>query len=429
MITETLHRNEQPPFREIESIQIQELQKEMLPNGIPLYLIQAGYYDIVRVDFIFPAGTSLNPDPLVPQVTNSMLTEGTQRYSSSEIARQLDYYGAFVQPVVEADMAGLVVYTLAKYAEPVLRLIEEVIKRPSFPQKELDIHLAKRKQQFLIEQEKVNTLARQRFFEVLFGEHHPYGRQVKVAHYDRLVRDQLMDFGLCTYRSNGCTIMVSGKFSPSLPPLLYVLFGQDDWLSGRSIRKDNPAFQPTPERKFHITKANALQSAIRIGRTMVSKTHPDYPGLMVLNTILGGYFGSRLMKNIREEKGYTYGIGSFILSMHNAGYFAIVSETGTDVTRAAITEIYKEMDHLCQSPVPEDELKVVKNYLMGELVREFDGPFALAESYKSILEYGLTKDYFNTLIHTVRTIDPGELQRLARQYLRVDSMYEVVAGN
>ena len=150
--------------------------------------------------------------------------------------------------------------------------------------------------------------------------------------------------------------------------------------------------------------------------------------MLVLNTILGGYFGSRLMKNIREEKGYTYGISSHIISLHHSGYLTIVSEVGADVYKKAITEIYKEIKILREKPVPYDELTLVKNYLLGELLRMFDGPFALADSFRSILEYGLNYDFFNKGIDTVKNITPEEILSLARKYLNEESFTQVVAG-
>lgn len=427
-VMDRMNRTRAPRSRAITNINIQHPRKQILPNGIPLYSILCGNYDIVRIDFLFAAGTSTGDFPLVAQMTNAMLTEGSSKYTSAEIARKLDYYGAFVEPAVDVDTAGIVVYTLGKFAEPVLHLVEEFLKHPSFPPKELNVMLGKRKQHFIIDQQKVKTMARQRFSEVLFGKEHPYGRNTNIHDFDRVNRNLLMEYHKHSGYAGNCTILVSGRFDTTLVTLIENLFGGNDWLAAGSQKKIIPPPTPHPEKKHHIDRKDALQSAVRIGRLLVNKKHPDYAGLLVLNTLLGGYFGSRLMKNIREEKGYTYGIGSFILSMHNAGCLVIVSEVGTDVTGAAIREIYREIEGLCTRPVPAGELRVVKNYMMGELVREFDGPFALAESVKGIIEYGLDTGFFYKIIQAIKTITPGELLNLARKYLDTSEMYEVVAG-
>ena len=167
---------------------------------------------------------------------------------------------------------------------------------------------------------------------------------------------------------------------------------------------------------------------IRIGSATINKRHPDYPGLKVLDSILGGYFGSRLMKNIREEKGYTYGISSSLSSLDLSGYKVISTEVGQKNSKKAIEEIYKEIKLLQNVPVEKDEMTVVRNYMSGEMVRMFDGPFALAESFRSAWEFGLDNRYFRRLSEKIRTIEPDEIIELARRYYNIDDLYEITVG-
>ena len=148
----------------------------------------------------------------------------------------------------------------------------------------------------------------------------------------------------------------------------------------------------------------------------------------MVNTILGGYFGSRLMANIREEKGYTYGIGSRMVSMNNAGYIYISTEVGTNVCDDAVNEIYKEIDKLRNELVSSEELNLVKNYMMGDFLRSADGPFALADKFKKIMFYDLSYSYYDEFVKTVKTITPEQIQSLADQYLNPDDLYELVVG-
>jgi len=171
-----------------------------------------------------------------------------------------------------------------------------------------------------------------------------------------------------------------------------------------------------------------LQSAIRIGAPSINKRHEDYQGLKVLNVILGGYFGSRLMKNIREEKGYTYGINSSVVSLNLTGLISISTEVSNKFTRCAIDEIYKEIRRLQSEPVDKEELSVVRNYMLGELVRMFDGPFASAESFRSAWEYGLDNSYYKRFADRIQSIEPDELKALAQKYYNTDDLYEVTAG-
>ena len=180
--------------------------------------------------------------------------------------------------------------------------------------------------------------------------------------------------------------------------------------------------------KVSINKPGAVQTAIRIGSATINKRHPDYPGLKILDAILGGYFGSRLMKNIREEKGYTYGISSSLTSLDLSGYKVISTEVGRINTQKTIDEIYKEIRLLQTVPVGRDEMAVVRNYMSGEMVRMFDGPFALAESFRSAWEFGLDNSYYHRLAEKIITIEPDEIIELARKYYNIDELYEVTAG-
>jgi predicted Zn-dependent peptidase len=179
---------------------------------------------------------------------------------------------------------------------------------------------------------------------------------------------------------------------------------------------------------MHIKKNGAVQSAIRIGSQTINKRHPDYPGLKFLNTVLGGYFGSRLMKNIREEKGFTYGITSSVSSLDLTGFKVISTDVDRNKLEQAVSEIYNEIRKLQRVPVGSDELEVVRNYMSGELVRMFDGPFAMAESLKAVWEFGLDTGYFNRLAQTMKTIGTDEIMRLACTYYNIDDLYEITAG-
>ena len=176
---------------------------------------------------------------------------------------------------------------------------------------------------------------------------------------------------------------------------------------------------------IYIEKENALQSAIRIGRIFPNKTHHDYFGLKILNTVLGGYFGSRLMKNIREDKGYTYGIGSGILSLKESGYFFISTEVGSDVTQLALNEIYKEIETIRTTPIPQEELDLVKNYLLGQLLSSCDGPFSMAAMFENANEYGLDYTHYNNYIACIKEISPTTLLELAVKYLNKSDLKEL----
>jgi zinc protease len=161
---------------------------------------------------------------------------------------------------------------------------------------------------------------------------------------------------------------------------------------------------------------------------MFSRSHADFAGMKVLNAILGGYFGSRLMNNLREDKGYTYGIGSSVVPLRKGGYFVISGEVGAGVTKEALSEIKFELNRLCAEQVGESELSLVRSYLTGEMLRAVDGPFAQADLYRELIEDGLEISHFEELIDTIRHINAQQLQDLAIRYLSPDDLFTLVVG-
>ncbi|MCE5345631.1 MAG: insulinase family protein [Bacteroidales bacterium] len=417
----------QPPVFPIEKINIPEVQSVKLNNEVPVYMIESGTEEIMRLEFIFRAGQINEYLPLLSSTTNMMLTEGSQNYSSEELNRLLDYYGAFISLSAEKDCAGIVIFFLNKHIEKILELSREILFRPIFPEEELDSLMKKRLSWYNESREKVQNLAIDQFFESVFGKHHPYGYQIKEKDFEGINPILLKDFHMKYYTPDSMTIIISGKVHKRTTELLNKYFGD---ITSDKIYIEDPEniLKGEKKKKIHVTKSGAVQSAIRIGSATINKRHPDYPGLKVLDTVLGGYFGSRLMKNIREEKGFTYGISSFVSSLDLAGYKVISTEVSRKNCRKTIDEIYKEIRLLQTVPVGKEEMTVVKNYMSGEMVRMFDGPFALAESFKSVWEYGFDFSYFYSLVEKINTIDPDEINQLARTYYNIDELYEITAG-
>lgn len=425
---ETLNRKTQPHFNQINSIDIIKAENIKLSNGIPVCIINAGTQEIVKMDFVFNAGSWEQEKPLEALFANMMLNEGTVKYKSSKIADILDFYGAHLSLTADKHYASLSLLVLTKHLDKTLPIVEEILKRSIFPEKEFKTILQKEKELFIVENEKVKTLARNKFLQVLYGNNNPYGTIAALSDFDNLTTKQLKAFNERLYHGGNCTIFVSGKINENIIPQIEKYFGSNDWIKKAILKKNIPQVKINTE-KFHlIKKEDAVQSAIRVGKVLFNKRNSDFLGMQVLNTILGGYFGSRLMSNIREDKGYTYGIGSVMVSMKNSGFFVIVSEVGAEVSSNTIKEINFELKRLRTETIPEEELSLVRNYLLGEMLNNFDGPFAISEAYKGIMEYGLDIDYFNKAIDTIKTIQVKELKRLANEHLQEDSMFQIIAG-
>ncbi len=420
-----LNRTAQPAFKQIENVSFVEAKKHVLKNNIPVFVVNAGEQDLVRVEFVFKSTNWQGDKPLMPVLTNSMLTEGTHSLSAAQIAAKIDYYGAYFQPEYGYDHSALSLYSLNKYLADTLPVIKEMITGSIFPQKELDTYLRNQKQHLKVSLEKNAVLARREFSNALFGDS-LYGYAVKLEDFDKVKREDLLSYYQKVYHPANCTIVLSGKIEDETLVLIEELFG--DWESESVIEPFNVKLKQATEKLVYIEKPEALQSAIRIGIPSINKTHPDFIGFQVLNTVLGGYFGSRLMANIREDKGYTYGIGSGNASLLHSGYFFISTEVGVDVCAATLIEIEKEVNILKTELIGADELQLVKNYLMGSLLGSLENAFSHADKFKNLYFYGMSYDYYDKYIETLKIITPEELLALANKYWNYDDFYKVIVG-
>jgi zinc protease len=418
----------QPPVFPAEKVVIPEAKSFSLNNGVPVYMIEAGTEDIMRVEFTFRAGQVKEYLPLLSSTTNMMLTEGSENYSSEELNRILDFYGVFLNSSAEKDSAGIVLFFLSKHIDKVLELSREILFRPVFPESEINALMKKRLRWYLVNREKVQNLAVDQFFESVFGKHHPYGHQVTEPDFERMKPDLLSDFHSKYYTPDNMAVIVSGRLHEKTIELLNYYFG-DQKTKKIYIEDSGNILKGEKRKKVFINKPGTVQSAIRIGSTTINKRHKDYPGLKILDSIIGGYFGSRLMKNIREEKGYTYGISSSVSSLDLTGYKIISTEVSQKNCQKTIDEIYKEIRLIQNKPVSNEEMTLVQNYMSGEMVRMFDGPFALAESFRSAWEFGLDNEYYYRLAEKIKTINPDEITELANTYYNLDELYEVTVGS
>ena len=401
-------------------------EKYLLDNGIPVYDVRMGTQEVLKLELVFLAGRPFERQKLAARATAALLKEGTIGHNGAEIAEVFDFYGGTLSAPVNLDTSTLVLYCLKRHFEYLLPLLAEIIRQPAFPEEELEALIERNKGRLQVDLSRNDVVAYRAITECIFGKDHPYGYNSYPQTYDELRREHVLEHFNRLYHTANCRIFISGRTDEQTISLLNTYLGQ----GLPEGRRETVSMSPSTEapRKVFIEHPDTVQSAIRIGRQTFDRRHSDYQGLYVLNTVLGGYFGSRLMANIREEKGFTYNIYSTLDAMRYDGYFYIGTEVGREFTEAAIQEIYRELDLLRVDLIDKEEMAMVRNYLLGNLLTMLDGPFNVSEVVRTLIMDELPLSDFADLAEIIRTISPEKLRELARQYLDPADMWEVVVG-
>ena len=421
-------RTKMPQPAGFEKLNIADPEKIILDNGLAAYIIPEENQEVTRLDMVFDAGTSFQDTKLQAAAVNNLLSEGTQSHTSVQIAEILDFHGAYTDYFLTKDTAGITLYGLTKYYDRLLPLMGELITEAIFPEEELAIYTDRKKQEYLVNIQKVHYKASQAFNKLIFGENSAYGQVAEADDFRKLIRESLLDFYHHHYRN--FFIILSGKIDDALLQNLNRILGAiQQKKQQETVTTATDFVLPEPQQQQLIEKKEALQSALRLGTLSISRRHPDYPGLNLLNTVLGGYFGSRLMSSIREEKGYTYGIFSAIQNHRHAGLFAVATEVNAKYTAEALLEIKHQMWRLCEEKISETELNTVKNYVYGTYLSNFDGSVRLAERFKKSAELEIPFSFYKESLEQMMQHTPDDLLALAGKYLNPANMKTLIVGD
>ena len=401
--------------------------KHVLPNGIPVNVItSSGQEEVVRIDFVFSAGQWHQDRKLQALFTCRMLREGCRGYSAAAFAERLDYYGAWLELSVGMNRTFVTLYTLKKFFPQTVELVQQMLFEPSYDEEQFHTIRANNKAQFLVNVQKGNVCALRALRRSVYGAAHPCGMAAEAEDYDALQIAHLRTFYTRNYGSCNCTIFLSGNIDDSVQKHVDMLFGQGKWGSVTPVDGVDYHSLPGVDKCTGIHHPDAVQSSIRMGALLMDVRDEDYFPMRVLTTVLGGYFGSRLMKNVREEKGYTYHISSDLVTNTSKVLFMVSCEALADKADEVIGEVRAEMLRLQTERIPESELSMVRNYMTGEICRNYEGAFSLTDAYVFMEHLGLPQTHLEQTMEAIRTADAGHLQRLAQRYLHPEDLYIVV---
>jgi len=420
-----------PKISDVNKVDFLPVEEIDLPNGIKMYVIDAGAQPVCKIDIVFDAGTSLNKSRLLPSSAIALIDDGTSKYSASQLADKIDGKGAFFMSACQPDYAITTLFTLTRFASDLLPLYVEMINDSVFPDEEVELYKARMKQQFLIQNQRVDVLSNQALLNALYGVDGAYSDPTSITDFDNLTRKEIMSFYNTNVKNSPKMIIVSGKIGQELKNLIIKTFGELKLALTTSRTKNSLEVTP-PELLnngiIEIEGNGNSQISMRFGKIALEQKHSDYWSMSLLTTILGGYFGSRLNKVLREEKGLTYGVHSYISHLKESAFLNIHSELNSENREEAYKATISVFDDLKSNKIGKEEMSMVISYVKGSLLKSFDGPFAQANYLLTSKLLGLDINRAHTYYDFLDNVSPDEIKSAAQNYLDENSFYKIIAG-
>lgn len=387
-----------------------------MPNGNTVYCFRNPNLELVKIDFTFEAGSYYQHTMSLAHAANQLFAEATQQHSAQEVAEFVDFRGIVFDRFTDIHQGNISVYFLRRYAGELLPLLREFFDKPLVTPQLFETYVSQRRLKIAQGFQQTNYLARNRFYELLYGTDHPLGIYATVDDLDLLTLDDVVAFMREHYRLERAHLVLSGQIDDELLDLVARYLSTDEpYRPEAHPLLPEPSVVP-PAEPQHVVLPQAVQSTLRVGTLLPFVwDSTEYAQFLVLNTILGGYFGSRLMSNIREDKGYTYGIYSQTQIHRGSILFHITADVAAEATMAAVGEVMNELQRLCQTPVLEEELERVRNVMMGDFIRTIDGTFEISERFRQMVASGIDERFSANYIDAVQHVTPEQLMPLAQQ--------------
>lgn len=403
-------------------------ERETLSNGVDMYVVNMPSTQLVQLCIMSRGGQWLQSKPLQAAMAYKLMKEGTRYYHSDMIDERLDYYGAVIGTSVNMSEGHIVVQCLKEFLPEVLPIVIDMLSTPTFDESKMSLALSQAKVSHEVAMQTVVENSKRLFYSNVFGPEHPMSRFPVSDDYDKLTRSDLLDYVNKNVSMSNCIVYLIGDVDTETRHLVsnaFLQFNSD----GAKFEGfgHNISYIPAEKRYVKNMEEPTVQASVRVGCPMISRTHPDYIPLMVLNTLFGGYFGSRLMSNIRESKGYTYGISSSLIRTPHNTLLSIHTETANEFVDNVISEIYFEMSRLSSELVSESELRQVKNYVLGNMCRAYETNLNLYTRLISLTLNGMSMSDIVAEAKRIEKLTPSDMLEMSRRYLNPDKMIECIA--
>lgn len=429
----------------------------------PVCVLPSHTVAAVRLDIVIPAGLAEQERPLQALFTCRCLREGTASLSAAALAERLDWLGAWLDLSVSVHHSFVTLYTLRRFVPETFRLVSDMLRHSTFPAERVDVVRANSRSQHLVNCQRGDVVAQRRLGTAVYGPGHPCGRFAEVHDYDTLTRDDLVRFHRAHYHPSRFAVFLSGDVDDEVLRLTEDLFGDsrssgiqevnrstgvqefrssDDSDANENLHTrvlselpatpellNSPNPNPSPLTPHPIViLPTAVQASVRMGALLMDVASDDYYPFRIVTTLLGGYFGSRLMQVVREERGLTYGITADLYTNTRQVFFVVSSETDATQGEEVVREVIRQCERLRDEPVGQEELTRVCNYMRGELLRNYEGVYARIDAHIFAHTLGLTADHLERTFAALQTTTPADLQAVARRWLHPDRLTTVIVA-
>ena len=431
LVAATANAQERPAVGPERPFQLAPRVEKTLPNGLRVIVTRQTAVPKVTVTLTLLSGYSSDPADLtgLANLTADVIQEGTKTRTSREIRKQVFGWGGSLASAVSQDFSSLTTRGLSAYAPQLIALLGDVAMNPTLPPDEIAILKQQRMQSVAQQKASPQFLSNRQFRRALFGDH-PYARTSETeASLQAIDRAKIEAFHRDHYRPNNSFLLVVGAVDPdAIMAAAEKTFG--GWAKG-DVPK--PAFPAPPalsgRRVYFVQRPNSIQSSISVGNLAVKRSDPRWFELTLVNTIYGGAFNSRIVRNIREEKGYTYSPGSALTGFSDAGFYRFNADVRNEVTGATLTEVFKEIDALRTGGSDGGELQGAKAYLRGIFPIQTSTQSGLAATLNNVYVYGLPKDYPETFREKVAAVTPAQVKQAAATLLGSDNSLIAIVGD
>ncbi|WMN12672.1 pitrilysin family protein [Marivirga salinae] len=407
-----LNRQVAPDSFILKDLALTKPEIKELSNGLSVHIIQDDTNPVLKIDVLFAAGKVNDEKPGQSLICAKVMVEGTKSYPGSELQELLDHYGAHLDVSVDYDYTTVSLLCLKEHVNLLLPVLKSAITEPLFDAEDFEKIKLQLLQKIRVNNQKNALIATKSLRKKLLNGT-PYSTTLEEDHLNNITKDDIENY-FNQYFALQPEIIVAGDFDEDVFNYIEEHFVMLEFSSLDSDYESK--LSPIIEDDL-IKREGSVQASIRMGAITIPRTHPDYYDLSIANEIFGGYFGSRLMKNIREDKGYTYGIYSVLINYKHLDYHVIGADVKIEHIEDTVAEVYKEMEELKTNPVPEEEIETIKNYMLGKIASSLDTVFHQSENYKVKLSEGADYlDYFDAYVNSIRNITADRILEISKKY-------------